>query len=111
MMRSLGDRSAVKCLVGLVGSVADLREMIAEARNRTWPAAVMPRLWPLEKGGLLVQPWEPDYKRHTVRVDKYRLQKDVLPVGAPFSRLWLNAGVCRPVRDPNSCIGSTTVSG
>jgi len=104
MMRSLGDRSAVKCLVGLVELVADLREMIAEARTRTWPAAIMPRLWPLEKGGLLVQPWDPDYKRDTVRVDENRLQKDVLPVGAPFSRLWLSGGVCRPVRYPEELV-------
>ncbi|BBO72908.1 NUDIX hydrolase [Desulfosarcina widdelii] len=83
-------------------SFADLREMVVEARNRTWPAAITPRLWPLEKGGLLVQPWDPDYERDTVRVDEYRLQKDVLPVGAPFSRLWLSGGVFRPVRNPDS---------
>jgi hypothetical protein len=82
-------------------SFADLREMIAEARGRPRPAAIMPRLWPLEKGGLLIQPWDPDYACDTVRVDENRLQKDVLPVGADFSRLWLSAGVCRPVRNPD----------
>jgi len=82
-------------------SFADLRKMIAGARNRKWPAATMPRLWPLEKSALLIQPWDPDYDSDTVRVDEDRLQKDVLPVGAPFSRLWLSGGVCRPVRRPD----------
>jgi hypothetical protein len=88
-------------------SFADFGEMVVEARNRTRPAAITPRLWPLEKGGLLVQPWDADYKRDTVRVDEYRLQKEVLPVGAPFSRLWLNGGVCRPVRYPEEFVDSS----
>ena len=87
-------------------SFADLREMIAEARTRRWPASAMPRLWPLEKGGLLVQPWDPDYSRDTVRVDENRLPKDVLPVGAPFSRLWISGGVCRPLRYPEELVDS-----
>jgi len=82
-------------------SFADLQEMIAEARGRPQPAAIMPRLWPLERGGLLIQPWDSDYERDTVCVNENRLQNDVLPVGEAFSRLWLNGGVCRPVRNPS----------
>jgi len=88
-------------------SFADVRKMIAEAPNHKLPAATMPRLWPLEKGGLLIQPWDPDYKLETVRVDENRLQKDVLPVGAPFSRMWLTGGVFRPVRNPEELVDSS----
>lgn len=80
---------------------ADLQEMITEARRRALPAATTPRLWPLEEGGLLIQPWDPDYGCDTVRVDADRLKEAVLPVGATFSRLWVNGGVCRPVRYPD----------
>ena len=81
-------------------SFADLSEMIADTRRRSRPVSTMPRLWPLKKGALLIQPWDPDYERDTVRIDENCLQKDVLPVGAPFSRLWFSGGVFRPVRYP-----------
>ncbi|WP_372677494.1 hypothetical protein [Desulfosarcina sp.] len=76
----------------------DLDTLMAEARNRSWPAPIMPRLWPLEKGALIVEPWDPDYAHETVNVDIARLEADLLPVGAPFSRLWRHQGICRPVK-------------
>ena len=80
---------------------ADLNGFIAETRRRGWPAAIMPRLWPMDKSALIIEPWDPDYARDTVSVDIDRLEKDVLPVGAPFSRLWRYRGICRPVRCPD----------
>jgi 8-oxo-dGTP pyrophosphatase MutT (NUDIX family) len=75
-----------------------LAELLAETRGRPWPPPIMPRLWPLEAGALIVEPWDPDYNRRTVQVDPARLEQAVLPVGAPFSRLWRHGGICRPVR-------------
>jgi hypothetical protein len=69
-----------------------------EGGGRSLPAAIMPRPLPLEKGSLVVQPRDPDYACKTVRVDEDRLERDVLPVGANFSRLWRKGGVCRPVK-------------
>lgn len=77
---------------------ADLDTLVAEARSRSWPKPIMPRLWPLDDGVLIIEPWDPDYARETVRVDTDRLEADVLPVGVPFSRLWRHQGVCRPVK-------------
>ena len=77
---------------------ADLDTLVAEARSRSWPKPIMPRLWPLNDGALIIEPWDPDYARETVRVDTDRLEADVLSVGAPFSRLWRHQGVCRPVK-------------
>lgn len=77
---------------------SDLDGLMAEARRRSWPAPIMPRLWILENSTLIVEPWDPDYDRKSVSVDVARLEKDLLPVGAPFSRLWHCRGICRPVR-------------
>lgn len=79
----------------------DLDDLMTTAHSRSWPAPIMPRLWPLVHDALIVEPWDPDYTRDVVSVDIDRLEKEVLPVGAPFSRLWRHRGVCRPVRHPH----------
>ncbi len=33
---------------------ADLNGFIAETRRRGWPAAIMPRLWPMDKSALII---------------------------------------------------------
>ncbi|MBC2713453.1 MAG: NUDIX hydrolase [Desulfosarcina sp.] len=82
-------------------SFTSLDDLMNDTRSRSWPAPIMPRLWPLDKGALIIEPWDPDYARETVSVHIDRLEKDVLPVGAPFSRLWRHQGICRPVRHPD----------
>lgn len=82
----------------------DLSALIVETRRRPWPAPIMPRLWPLDESVLIVEPWDPDYRRPIVRVDADRLEHDILPVGAPFARLWRRGGVCRPVRHPHGAV-------
>ncbi len=77
---------------------SDLETLMAEARHRLWPAPIIPRLWPLDSGALIIEPWDPDYDHQSVSVDIDRLEADLLPVGVPFSRLWRHRGVCRPVR-------------
>lgn len=77
---------------------ADLGTLMAEARRRSWPAPIMPRLWPLENSALIIEPWDPDYTRESIDVDIDRLETDLLPAGAPFSRLWRRNGLCRPVK-------------
>ncbi len=77
---------------------SDLDTLTAEARHRAWSPPIMPRLWPLDNGALIIEPWDPDYDRKSVRVDIDRLEGDLLPVGAFFSRLWRHRGVCRPVK-------------
>lgn len=78
----------------------DFDGLLAEANSRSWPAPIMPRLWPMGKSALIIEPWDSDYDRETVSADIDCLENEVLPVGAPFSRLWYHKGICRPVRHP-----------
>ncbi len=76
---------------------ADLDGLTTELRDRSWPAAIMPRMWPLESGFLIIAPWDPDYASTRVSVAEDRLERAVLPVGSPFSRLWCHKGTCLPI--------------
>jgi 8-oxo-dGTP pyrophosphatase MutT (NUDIX family) len=78
--------------------IPDPEKLMDAGRRRGWPAPIMPRLWPLEKNALIIEPWDPAYHRETVSVDVEHLEKDLLPVGAPFSRLWRRNGIFRPVK-------------
>jgi 8-oxo-dGTP pyrophosphatase MutT (NUDIX family) len=82
-------------------SFTDVDGLVAETRSRTWPAPITPRLWPFDNSALIITPWDPDYTRDTVCVDIDRLEQEILPVGVPFSRLWRQGGICRPVRHPD----------
>lgn len=81
--------------------VADVEALVADSHCRSWSQPIMPRLWPLGSSDLIIEPWDPEYACQTVSVAIERLEKDVLPVGAPFSRLWRHGGICRPVRHPD----------
>ena len=76
----------------------DLDGLMTETRSRSWPVPITPRLWLLEDSALILEPWDPEYGRETVSVNVDRLETDVLPVGAPFSRLWHHRGRWLPVR-------------
>jgi hypothetical protein len=45
-----------------------------------------------------VKPWDPLYASAEIPVDAADLERKVLPVGAPFSRIWNRNGYCRPIR-------------
>ena len=79
-----------------------LDDLMAEARGRCWPEPLMPRMCPIEKGALIIEPWDPDYAARTVVVDVDRLENDMLPPHVPFSRLWLHHGHWRPVARPDA---------
>ncbi len=81
---------------------SDRNHIMAEAYRRPWPEPFVPRMWPLGKSVLIIEPWDPDYHSETVQVAPERLHEAVLPPGAPFSRLWLKDGRCRPVRHPSA---------
>jgi len=44
-----------------------------------------------------MQPWDPQYGKE-IDIDPDELQAKVIPAGEPFSHLWLNQGIWRPVR-------------
>jgi 8-oxo-dGTP pyrophosphatase MutT (NUDIX family) len=68
-------------------------------RHREWGKPIFPRLAALGTGGgsVIVEPWDPGYGQEDLRIDPDELPRRVLPVGAPFSRLWNDAGVWKPV--------------
>jgi 8-oxo-dGTP pyrophosphatase MutT (NUDIX family) len=77
----------------------DLRE---RTLGRSWGQARLPRLIKLSKGAIIVEPWDPMIGEE-IRMDEEKLKDLVLPVGTPFSRLWLHKGVWRPVGNSASC--------
>jgi 8-oxo-dGTP pyrophosphatase MutT (NUDIX family) len=64
---------------------------------RHWGATIMPRLVPLEKTAVIVEPWDPDYHSEKIGIPTTDMSERVLPVGEPFSRLWLCEGIWKPV--------------
>ena len=67
--------------------------------GRGWGEPIFPRLVPLGKGAgsIIVEPWDPMYGREDLRVDAGSLPGRLLPAGAPFSRLWNDGGIWKPV--------------
>jgi hypothetical protein len=76
---------------------ADLDTLLGEAESRPWGDPVRPRMIPLEKGAIIIEPWDPLYGRDRIEIDTGRLQSAVAPVGRPFSRIWLHRGLWRPI--------------
>lgn len=68
-------------------------------RDRGWGEAIFPVLVPLGegRGAIILEPWDPMYGRNDVPLDAAELPQRVLPVGAPFSRLWNDGGIWKPV--------------
>jgi 8-oxo-dGTP pyrophosphatase MutT (NUDIX family) len=74
----------------------NLPDLKKEVKTRPWGDARFPRLVPLTEGALILQPWDP-MRYGEAKVETKVLEKMILPVGVPFSRLWLHEGVWRPV--------------
>lgn len=79
-----------------------LKDLLERTLGRPWGEARLPRLIKLPKGAIIVEPWDPMIGKQ-VRMDEEKLESLVLPVGTPFSRLWLHEGVWRPVRRSAAC--------
>jgi 8-oxo-dGTP pyrophosphatase MutT (NUDIX family) len=80
-------------------SYPTLEHLQSEAGRRGWGAPVFPRLISLGDscGAVIIEPWDPMYSAGTIRVDAGRLPASVLPAGEPFSRLWNDGGVWKPI--------------
>jgi 8-oxo-dGTP pyrophosphatase MutT (NUDIX family) len=78
-------------------SFADFNALLAETESRPWGDPVRPRMIPLEKGVVILEPWDPMYGEETIDIDIGGLESAVAPVGRPFSRIWLHRGLWRPL--------------
>jgi len=74
-----------------------LKDLQAESRRRPWGPALIPRLVPLTKGAVIVEPWDPQYQEKEIGIDRAGLPTSILPVGQAFSRIWYNGHLWRPV--------------
>jgi len=75
-----------------------LKDLHTESCQRPWGHAILPRLVPLAKGAFIVEPWDPLYLEKEIRVAPDHLPTSILPVGKPFSRIWYDGSLWRPVR-------------
>jgi len=78
---------------------ATLGSLQEELRHREWGEPIFPRLGALGKGrgSVIIEPWDPMYGQENLRINADELPQRLLPVGAPFSRLWNDGGVWKPV--------------
>jgi 8-oxo-dGTP pyrophosphatase MutT (NUDIX family) len=74
-----------------------LNELQEGVNQRGWGEPRLPRVFPVEKGAVILEPWDPMIHEREVKFDLATLKKLELPVGEPFSRLWLYEGIWRPV--------------
>ena len=75
----------------------DLEVLQVCMQTRQWGQAIMPRLIPLKRGGVIVEPWDPAWNQEKIVIDAGTLKEKVLSVGEPFSRLWNDGSLCRPI--------------
>ena len=79
-------------------TLEDLRQ---ELKNRTWGEPIAPQLVPSPNGPVILEPWDnqysPDSKDIIPQINIKELHKKILPPGSPFSRLWCDEGVWKPV--------------
>ena len=75
-----------------------LKDLQTESRQRSWGQTISPRPVPLAKGAVIVQPWDPYYREKEISIALDELPTSIVPVGRPFSRLWYNGRLWRPVR-------------
>jgi 8-oxo-dGTP pyrophosphatase MutT (NUDIX family) len=73
--------------------VGDLRE---DTKARPWGDALLPRMIPLTRGSIILEPWDPMYDEE-VAIDERALESAILPLEESFSRVWYHEGIWRPV--------------
>ena len=64
---------------------------------RPWGETIHPRMIPLEKGAVILEPWDPAYGQAKIGINPDTLEEKRLPVGEDFSRVWLRDGFWHPV--------------
>jgi 8-oxo-dGTP pyrophosphatase MutT (NUDIX family) len=87
-------------LHGLTG-VTEFKQVRATSEKNRWGPAIKPRLVMLEKGAVILEPWDPCFEDENPAIDSGALADSVLEVKEPFSRLWNGDGIWKPVRCPD----------
>jgi 8-oxo-dGTP pyrophosphatase MutT (NUDIX family) len=76
-----------------------LKSLQADLKERGWGPPLSAQLVDLGKnaGSLIIEPWDPMYGRDDLEIDPRKLPLSVLSAEAPFSRLWDDGGIWKPV--------------
>jgi len=75
----------------------DIAALRAELARRSWGAPIMPRMIPLPRETVILEPWDPMYTEKEVPINTAALPRQTLPPGSPFSRIWVHGDICQPV--------------
>ncbi|MEW5909864.1 MAG: hypothetical protein AB1659_08695 [Thermodesulfobacteriota bacterium] len=75
----------------------NISELQKEIEGRSWGAPIFPRMVLMDNGSVILEPWDPEYENETILINREQLEESILPVGFPFSRIWNNGEVWRPV--------------
>jgi hypothetical protein len=75
------------------GTLADLSRALGPG---AWAEPRLPIFYRLEKGGIIIEPWDPQYGKE-IEIDPLGLEEKVAAIGEPFSRIWLHKGIWRPL--------------
>ncbi len=74
-----------------------MKALQTESKHRQWGRTILPRLVPLAKGAVIVEPWDPMYHKKEIIIDPDELATSVVPAGESFSRIWYDHGLWKPV--------------
>jgi 8-oxo-dGTP pyrophosphatase MutT (NUDIX family) len=72
------------------------QELKRNIQTRAWGDPIEPYLVPSPKGPLIIEPWDPMYDTGET-IDTSNLSKKLLPPCSPFSRIWCDKDVWKPV--------------
>lgn len=76
-----------------------MEALAEEAEKRTWGRPRQPRVVCSSHRTLILLPWDPmRYEEGEIAVNS--LESRVVPIGAPFSRLWNHQGIWKPLDHP-----------
>jgi 8-oxo-dGTP pyrophosphatase MutT (NUDIX family) len=81
-----------------VSKYPTLKELKQQAQSRAWRTPSMPRLILLEKGSVLIEPWDAQYDQPHIEIVAENLKDAVLPAGEPFSRIWHDGRLYLPIK-------------
>jgi len=83
-----------------LSAFTNLKNLKQEIKNRSWGDPIIPRLLPSANGPVILEPWDPMWDEggdDTNEMNTSNLSQKLLPPGAPFSRLWCDKGVWKPI--------------
>ena len=73
-------------------------DLLNAASKRSWGNPIEPRMVPMARGFMIIEPWDPMYHHKEIKIQKTRLDPYLLDPEGPFSRLWNDGQRLRPVR-------------